>query len=195
MRKRRPWDPPALWNWWVGWSFNGMRIRRMLYVDGFPVYYLFGRGHWHAYTIDNRRPREGLWLTVPEGFLSNLPPKGRKEWVAMTLRKLRDNPLAITPISDATTQKRWPTLWDHLTQRFWDEKRTEPRQTSTITLFMRDDGRLGATLNDRSGSKACFAVGLSLMALLDTLEAVAGSEDTVWREDRQQTGSSARKKN
>jgi len=110
------------------------------------------------------------------------------------LSKNRVLPARGRELSDAQSQQRWPTLWDHLTQTHWDEQRRDPRKTSTITLFLREDGLLGASLNDREGAKACFAVGDGLHAVLDVLEGVAASEDTVWREDRKITGSSARRK-
>lgn len=113
----------------------------------------------------------------------------------MALRKNRDLPASIRQLDDEQSKRRWPTLWDHLTQKFWDEAQREPRRTSTLTIFLRDDGRLGASLNDREGSKACFAAATDLYNLLDILEGVCSSDDTQWREDRQKTGSSARKKN
>lgn len=113
----------------------------------------------------------------------------------MALSKNRVLPARGRELCDPQSQQRWPTLWDHLTQTHWDESKRDPRKTSTITFFLRDDGLLGASLNDREGGKACFAVGTDWHGLLDVLEGVAASEDTVWREDRKLTGSSARRKN
>jgi hypothetical protein len=110
------------------------------------------------------------------------------------LRKIPKTTPQKRVIADLQAQKKWPTLLSHLTQTAYDVEGNEPRQTSTITLFSRDDGSLGITLNDRDNARACFASADSLLGLLDALERFASDEQTVWREDRQQTGGSKRKK-
>lgn len=112
----------------------------------------------------------------------------------MALRKITNAPAAHTEISDREGSKRWPELWQHLTQRHYDAAKTEPRHTSSITLFRRDDGLLGAILNDRDNARVCFAAGHTLLGLLDSLDAMASNPDTPWREDKNLTGSSKRQK-
>lgn len=112
----------------------------------------------------------------------------------MALRKVTNLPAAHTEISDSVSMKRWPELWQHLTLRHYDADKKEPRRTSTLTLFRRDDGLLGATLNDRDNGRVCFAAGQTLMGLLDSMEAIASNPDTTWREDKDLTGSSKRQK-
>jgi len=113
----------------------------------------------------------------------------------MALRKVTNSPTTMREPRDSSSQKRWPEVWDHLLLRSYDSAGAEPRLTSTITLFRRDDGLLGVTLNDRDNGRVCFAAGETILGLLDTLEAVVANPQTVWREDKNLTGSSKRKKN
>lgn len=110
------------------------------------------------------------------------------------LRKIPKTTAKKRVIEDLQAKRQWPTLLEHLTQTSYDGEGAEPRQTSTITLFSREDGSLGITLNDRDNARACFAAADSLLGLLDELERFARSDQTVWREDRMQTGGSKRKK-
>lgn len=112
----------------------------------------------------------------------------------MALRKVQPTEPAFREISDAQASKRWPELWEFLTSKFYDREGTQPRLTSTITLYRRDDGFIGATLNDKDNARVCFAVGETVLGLLDTLEAVAANPKTVWRNDRDLTGNSKRKR-
>jgi hypothetical protein len=114
--------------------------------------------------------------------------------IAMTLRKVPVVPGLPARINDPASAKRWPTLWEHLSSRSYDAEGKEPRMTSTISLFCRDDGTLGAVLNDKDNSRVCFAAGDTVLGLLDGLDAVAANPLTVWREDKNQTGSSKRRK-
>lgn len=110
------------------------------------------------------------------------------------LRKMAITEPTKRVISDSSSAKRWPCLWEHLTQTTWGPPDNEDRPTSTITLFLRDDGTLGASLSDKANARTCFASGETVLGLLDTLDACASNPSYAWREDRQQTGSSKRKK-
>lgn len=112
----------------------------------------------------------------------------------MALRKVTPTEPTFRELSDSASVKRWPELWDYLTSKFYDREGTQPRLTSTITLYRRDDGFIGATLNDKDNARVAFAVGETLLGLLDTLEAVVANPKTVWRNDRDLTGNSKRKK-
>lgn len=95
-------------------------------------------------------------------------------------------------VTDPKFVKSWPGLWEHLTATTYPGEGGE-RKTSTISIFLGSQG-LTASLNDRDNARSCFASGSTLEKLLDALEAVCGAEETIWREDRQLTGSSARKR-
>jgi len=112
----------------------------------------------------------------------------------MALRKVGPTEPEFREISDSASVKRWPELWEYLTAKFYDEKRTQPRLTATITLYRRDDGFIGATLNDKDNARVAFAVGETLLGLLDSLEAVVSNPKTVWRNDRDLTGNAKRQK-
>lgn len=114
--------------------------------------------------------------------------------IEVALRKKTNAPATYAEVSDSTSMKRWPELWAHLTATHYDVAKTQPRHTSTITLFRGQSGLLGATLNDRDNGQVCFAAGQTLLGLLDSLEALAAHPDTQWREDKNLTGSSKRLK-
>lgn len=110
------------------------------------------------------------------------------------LRKESKKPSACAEIVDAELQTRCPTLFDHLTQTTWGPPGEEPRKTSTITLFRRPGGGLGATLSDKEEVRTAFGAADSLWGVLEHLEANASDPSYVWRDDRQITGASARQK-
>jgi hypothetical protein len=169
--------------------------KRTFTLDGGYMHYGCGNEWWFVYSIDRRKKEAPLFQAVPVGNFQSLSVGQRKEWVVMALRKNRDKPSDLPQAEDKMAQGRWPALWDHLTQKWWDVAGKDGRKTSTITLFLRPDGRLGAVLSDKEGSRSCFAAACDVMTLLDILEGVATSDDTQWREDRQTTGHSGRKRN
>jgi hypothetical protein len=140
-----------------------------------------------------RRELTGWWIFRHPPW-RNLSPQQYIGRIVMALRKVAVVPGQPARINDPATAKRLPTLWEHLTSRSYDSEGKEPRLTSTISLFCRDDGTLGAVLNDKDNGRVCFAAGDTLTGLLDGLEAVAANPLTVWREDKNQTGSSKRKR-
>jgi len=86
---------------------------------------------------------------------------------------------------DAAFQKKWPTLFDHLTQTTWDDGTA--RQTSTLLIFAAD-GMLKALLKDREAVMTLWASAATLETLLGTLERAARDPDAEWRADRQEGG-------
>jgi len=124
-----------------------------------------------------------------------LNKQGRKERVEMALRKVSKVQGGPVVLNDNKTKIRWPTLWAFLTQLHNDDDAKTPRKTATMTIFLRPDGALGAVLNDKDNVRNCFSAGTSLEELLDGLEAAAESDETEWRFDRDQQGSSKRIKN
>lgn len=113
----------------------------------------------------------------------------------MALRKITKNPAAPVEIRDPESKRRWPTLLEFLSARTYEDAARTPRKTATLTLFLRDDGALGCVLNDKDNGRNCFAASTAIMTLLDAIETVCSSDDTEWREDRAQTGTSKRIKN
>lgn len=111
------------------------------------------------------------------------------------LAKNTKKPSASAEIVDAELLRRCPTLFDHLTQTTWGPPANEPRPTSTITLFRRPNGGLGASLSDKAEARTAFGAGDSLWAVLEHLEANASDPNYVWRDDRQTTGASKRQTN
>lgn len=97
-----------------------------------------------------------------------------------------------TAVGDKDWQKRWPALWEYLTSPSYGPD-GPPRKLATISLFLGTQG-LTACCNDRDNARACFGTASTLLGALDALEGMVKSDDTVWKEDKQQTGSSARKK-
>lgn len=159
-----------------------------------PTFWLLYEKAIVVYRLCPWRVEMTHWWTFRRTNSSRSAWKSQLGVIAMALRKVTNAPAAHTEISDSAGSKRWPELWQHLTLRHYDTAKTEPRHTSTITLFRRDDGLLGATLNDRDNSRVCFAAGQTILGLMDTLEAVASNPDTAWREDKNLTGASRRKK-
>lgn len=88
--------------------------------------------------------------------------------------------------------KRWAGLIEHLTVTHWPDD-GKPRLTSTLTMFFGAQG-LTAVLSDKEEGVGCFANAATLVGLLDELEAAVQNPATVWRQDKQATGSSARVK-
>lgn len=192
----RRWEPARAILAWCNRSVAHWTTHR--YVVGTAerrAWYLPFQHGFIIYRWSPHRRELDLWHPVPCPGFGKFSFLERMGAVEMALSKMPDGPSPWREPMDGTAKKRWPELWDHLTQRTYDDEAKTPRQTSTITLFCRDDGQLAGTLNDRDNGRACFAVALTLLGVLDTLEAVASSPATVWREDRQQTGSSKRRKN
>jgi len=182
---KREWDRSIKWS---TEHYSALRFDRgMLYWIGFQDGILF-------YEWDPELKELTRWHPISCPGFGNLSVPDRFVKVNAMLRKIPDSPTQFVEVVDKVAMKRWPTLWEHLTQRSYDDESKSPRQTSTITLFRREDGVLGATLNDRDNGRACFACSGSLEGLLDAIEKVAAHPDTIWREDRQKTGSSKRKK-
>jgi len=195
MRGRRPWDPCLLYQSWVGWTDRPRNLVNTFSCNGRPVHWSVVAGYVVVYAVDQKRWGLVDWVAVPHFIWLNLAAEQRKEAIAMGLTKITGAPGQPHEPDDNQAKSRWPTLWEYLTTRFWDEARRERRLTSTITLFLRDDGRLCASLSDKENRRTCFGVSDTVMGLLDVLDGLADHPETVWREDRSQTGSSARKKN
>ena len=175
------------------WKWSGSYYCAAL-VDGYPAWFLAFTHGYIVYQWDPEVKELVYWRPVRHENFGNLTLSGRKEAVEMSLRKVTNKPPPFVEVDDKDSRKRWPTLWEHLTARTYDDEAKSPRQTSTVTLFRREDGMLGAILNDKDNARACFSCAASIMGLLDLLEKVASHGDTVWREDRQITGGSKRKK-
>lgn len=85
----------------------------------------------------------------------------------------------------------YPTLWSYLTQTRWDDG-TE-RKTSSVTVFM-DSGQLKCVLKDKETGLSLWAAGVGFDSLFSVLESLLNDPTAVWRQDKNDTGSSARVK-
>lgn len=85
----------------------------------------------------------------------------------------------------------FPTLWHYMTQARWDDG-TE-RRTSSITIFC-DAGQLKCVLKDKETGLSLWAAGVSFESMFSVLEALLNDPTAVWRQDKLETGSSARVK-
>jgi hypothetical protein len=91
---------------------------------------------------------------------------------------------------DIRAAKEYPLLWDHLSQRKWDDG--SPRQTSSMMLF-EQDGVLKAMLRDKDAGLCLWVASKSLYGVLGALEAALGDPEAEWRVDRQAEGQQARR--
>jgi len=85
----------------------------------------------------------------------------------------------------------YPTLWSYLTQSRWDDG--TDRKTSSVTVFC-DGGQLKCVLKDKENGLSLWASGVSFESMFAVLEALLNDPTAVWRQDRNETGSSARVK-
>lgn len=194
MRARRPWDPCMVYQSWVGWTNRPRSLANTFALGGQPLHWVVVKGSVVVYALDRRQRGLLGWVSVPQFFWRSMCVSCRERTVRMGLTKVTGAPSEPHEPDDNQAKSRWPTLWEYLTTRYWDSAKKDRRQTSTITLFLRDDGRLCASLNDKENRRTCFGVSDTLLGLLDVLDGLADHADTVWREDKNQTGGSARRK-
>jgi len=164
------------------------------YLDDGPVFWLSVPGGTVLYGLDLWCRDLVFWGLVKDRYLSYALVASQREEIMRYVKKqaAKKETQNGQVIPDIEALKRWPCLWEHLTAPSYGEG--EPaREKSTITFYVGAQG-LSAVLNDRDNAQACFAAAGTLVGLLDALEAVAANPKTTWREDRNQTGSSARKK-
>lgn len=95
-------------------------------------------------------------------------------------------------MSDKEFPRRWPCLWEYLTVEEYPDG-GGARKLATISLFLGSTGPT-ACLNDKDNARSLFGSSSSFLGALDALETLAKSDQAVWREDKHQTGTSARKK-
>jgi hypothetical protein len=76
---------------------------------------------------------------------------------------------------------QFPALLEELTLTEWGPD--EPRTTSTLLLFG-EEGLLKACLHDRDSGKQAFVTGVSLSAVLASVEQGLRMEDLDWRNKR-----------
>jgi hypothetical protein len=140
------------------------------YTDGIVRY--LGRSNHHP-----RKVREcfgGSWIM---GFLRKLDVTRREE-------SQRGAP------EDSDFERRYPALWEHVTATEMDGK---PRQTSTLTMFVKD-GRWVGILNDRSQEASLWADASTHEVCLEVLDELAQREDAPWRRNFNQASNRPRKK-
>jgi hypothetical protein len=91
---------------------------------------------------------------------------------------------------DPVFSQEYPTLWDHLTQRKWDDG--SERRTSTITLFA-DGACAKGLLKDRDAGLCLWIAAPTLLGLFEALELALCDAETEWRVDRQFEGQPAKR--
>lgn len=91
---------------------------------------------------------------------------------------------------DIKAKKDYPLLWDHLSQRKWEDG--SPRQTSSVMIF-EQDGVLKAMLRDKDAGLCLWVASKSLYGVLAALEAGLSDPEAEWRVDRQAEGQQAKR--
>jgi len=162
-------------------------------VEG-PVFVAEHRGGVLMYGINAQERDLFGWMTFPGECWDGAPSYLHERCIMAFVGKVQGQRSGDGPVlaPDKETLKRWPCLWEYLTLTSYPDGGGD-RQTATLTVFWGSQG-LTATLNDRDNARACFATAPTFVGLLDALEGVASHPDTVWRNDRNQTGNSNRKK-
>ena len=89
--------------------------------------------------------------------------------------------VADTNFADPDTQKKYPILWDYLTQGKW--KDGETREVSTL-MVIPEGGVFKAMLRDRAMGVVCWVACPTLSGLLEVLESALGDPHHEWRLDR-----------
>jgi len=139
---------------------------------------------WSRSTVRQYVVQTDIWFSVGR--------QRRESWVEMALSKpppgSSRGPSAAVDGLDLFGD--CPELRGYLLDRVYADGGA--RQTATITLFLNDQGALGAILKDRDNDRAIFGSGLSLDEVAYSLELQLASPGTPWRADKQATGSSKR---
>jgi hypothetical protein len=91
---------------------------------------------------------------------------------------------------DPRAKQQFPNLWDHLTQKRWDDG--SARQTSSLLLF-EQDGVFKAMLRDREAALCLWVAAQGFFAVFEALEAALCDPAAEWRVDRQQEGQQAKR--
>jgi len=87
--------------------------------------------------------------------------------------------------NDPDGAKKWPTLWDHLTQTAWSDG--EERRTTSFTFFY-DRGLLRIVAHERNEERTLWAAAPTLLGLLAAIDAALRSDTAEWRYDRDSNG-------
>lgn len=162
-------------------------------ADG-PVFWLNVPGGVFFYGLDLWCRDLVFWHRVKGRYLTIALVAREREGIMTFLRKVEDkrDARAGGTSVDPEAMSRWPCIWEHLTAPTYGPD-GPPRALSTVTLFLGHSGLTG-TLNDKDNAQACFASADTVLGVLDALEACASNPGYAWRQDRNLTGSSARKK-
>jgi hypothetical protein len=88
-----------------------------------------------------------------------------------------NSPAECPPELEAT-----PNLWDFISQVLWPDG--SPRVPGTVTLFISEDGRLKAVLNDKDAGLTAFTTYSSEDTIFDWLDGAVIAESTDWRQSR-----------
>lgn len=119
------------------------------------------------------------------------PEEWREDLVMAKLRKLSPDEVKRSA-EQSFSDPEWASVFPNLAAYMFDASYEDgsKRKTSTMTLFV-SDGILKGLLKDPDNNRVLWATGESVEELLLTMDAMAASEETVWRVDRESPGQQA----
>lgn len=79
---------------------------------------------------------------------------------------------------DAEFSKRYPAMWEHMTERFWEPGK--PRETATVTIFTEAD-EIKGVFNDKANHRTAFVSADTFQGLLEALEQGLQEDSLDWR--------------
>lgn len=114
-------------------------------------------------------------------YFRALPPQKREAVMSKYIRRAVDTltgrPSAGIP-NDPEFAKRYPALWEYLTEREWEKGK--PRERATLTVFV-DEDEFKLSFNDRGNQRSAFITAGTFSGLLDALEQGLKEDDLGWR--------------
>lgn len=85
---------------------------------------------------------------------------------------------AAVPLNDEGFVKKYPLIYEHLTEVKWDDGTA--REPSTMSIFV-EEGRFKAALNDKATRRSLYVSGERFQDALGALEKALGSQTPDWR--------------
>lgn len=93
-------------------------------------------------------------------------------------------------VQDEAFAKKYPTLFDYLTQTKWDDGTS--RVTATLMIFAQD-GLLKGMLRDRDAEQTLWVAADGFEKLLKLMDKAASDPDAEWRLERSKPGDTAKR--
>lgn len=95
------------------------------------------------------------------------------------------------PLHDPVFQKKYPTLYDYLTQTSWPDG--TPRELASLSIYP-SPGILRIFLRDPATGLCCWVSCTSLTEVYEAVEAALNDSGHEWRVDRREQGEVAKRK-